>query len=138
MMALTILVYDQVAYVLTFIYSVYYICAGNYDTSTWPVLLEMSVPFDTTTMYGWYLLLLFAASMDFAYITCMLLSTTQFIGCCMYIVAICNHFESIVQMVDANIEQNRHEKNLRKISKAHAKINAQICDAIQIHIKIYE
>lgn len=53
--------------------------------------------------------------MDFAYIIWMLLGTAQFIGSCIYISAMCEHFDSIMQKVQANIKQNRGEKKSTKI-----------------------
>lgn len=134
---IAVLVYDQSFYLLTFIYSIYWILTGNSDISNWPVLYEVSVPFDTKTIYGWYLQLLIPACVDFFYYSCWLLSTTQFIGWCIYIVAICEHFASIMQTVEANVEENRHEKNSRKFRETSAKINAQIREAIEIHVQIH-
>lgn len=137
-MITTFLVYDQFAYVLSFIYSIYCSCVGNYDVSTWPVILEMSVPFDTNTICGWYLLLFIITSMDLAYLTCYFLVSTQFFGCCMYIAAACEHFHLIMRMVQANVEQNRREINRRKFEKTNLGIIATYRKAIQLHVKINE
>ena len=107
----------------TFIYSIFWILSGNTDVSTWPVLLELSVPFDTKTMTGWYLLLLITTCLDLAYMTCLLSATTQFIGFCIYIVAICDYFDVRMQTVQENIEQNLHEKNTRKFNETSKKVN---------------
>lgn len=130
--------YDESVYVSTFIYSIYCICIGNYDTSTWPVLIEMSVPFDTKTIYGWYLLLFILNSMDIAYLTCLFLAATQFIGYCTYIAAICDHFDLMMQNVQANVEQNLRETNQQKFEETSMKIIAKVREAIQIHVKINE
>lgn len=137
--ATTLLVYDQSMYVISFIYSIYCICIGNYDTSTWPVLLEMSVPFETKTIYGWYLLLFTLISMDIAYLTSLFLGIIQFMGYCIYITAICEHFSLIMQTVQANVdEQNLRETNRCKFEEIGMKIVAKNREAIQIHIKINE
>lgn len=134
------LMYDQSTYVSTstFIYSICWVFSGNTDASTWPVVFKMSFPFDTKTIIGWYLLLIYTTCRDLAYIICLSLGTTQFIGLCIYIVAICDHFDSVMQMVQTNIEQNLHEKNPGKFIETNAKINAQINKAIEVHIQIYE
>lgn len=108
------------------------------DASTWPVLFELSVPFDTKTIYGWYLLLMLLISLDLAYLVCIVFGTTQFIGSCIYIVAICDQFDSNIQMIQTNIEQNQRETNREKNIKTKIQINKQIHDAIQIHARIYE
>lgn len=138
MMTITLLVYDQFAYVSTFISSIYWISIGNCDASTWPVLFDLSVPFDSKTICGWYLQMLFAACMDLAFLICMLHSTIHFIGCCIYMAAICEHFDLIMRTIQATVEHNLREKSPRKCSDNKAKINAQIREAIQIHVKIYE
>lgn len=138
MIAIALLVYDQSPYVSTFIYSIYWILTGNTDASTWPVAYELSVPFDTKTMLGWYLQLLITMCDELVYLTYLLLATSQFIGCCMYIAAICEHFDLIMQTVQANVDQNRREKNPRKFNETKVKINAQICEAIQIHVRANE
>lgn len=120
--------YDQFGYVLTFFYSIYCLCIGNYDASTWVPLLQMSIPFDTKTIYGWYLLLFMLICTDIAYLSCLILGTTHFVGCCMYIMAICEHFDVAMQTVQATIEQ----------SKRAMEINRQMHKAIRIHVKINE
>lgn len=112
--------------------------AGNTDASTWPVVLEMAVPFDTKTIGGWYLLLLVTACLDLAYLTSLIFGTSQFIGSCIHIMAVCEHFDLLMQRVQANNEQNLREENPRRFIKTSAKMNDHIRDAIQIHIMIYE
>lgn len=75
---------------------------------------------------------------DFAYLTCMILGTSQFIGCCIYLEAMCEHFDAIMQTVQAKVEQNQREKNPRKIEQTNAEINTQMCKAVEIHITIKE
>lgn len=138
MIAIAFLVYDQSAYWSTFISSICWILSGNTDASTWPVVFELSVPFDTKTIFGWYLLLLITTCLDFMYFTCMLLGTTQFMGYCIYIAAICEHFDLITQTIQTNIKLHLHEKNPQKCSEISGIINDQFREAIQIHIMIYE
>lgn len=126
--AISYLIYDQSVYVTTFIYSICWILTGNLDASTWPVLVELSVPFGTNTIYGWYLLLLTTSGLDLAYLICIILSTTQFVGSCIHIAAMCEHFDFKMQTTQINIERKHRAMKIKK----------EICEAIQIHIKIYE
>lgn len=135
---MAILLYDQSAYVAAFIYSICWILSGNTDASTWPVIFEMSIPFDTNTTFGWYFLLIYTSCADVAFLSCLIFGTTLFIGYCIYITAICDHFDSKMQTIQANVEQNLRERNLQKFDESSGKLNAQIREAIQIHIKIYE
>lgn len=134
----TALVYDQLAYSTTFLYSIYWILIGNTDASAWPLPYELSVPFDTKTVRGWYLMIFISNSLDMAYLTCLLMGTTQFIGSYVYITAICEHFDSIMQTIETNVERNQLETNSRKFLETRAKINVDICKAIETHIMIYE
>lgn len=136
--SIAFLVYDQSPYVSTLIYSFYYICIGNTDLSTWPVAYELSVPFDTTTMLGWYLQLLITMCNELVYLTYLLLATSQFIGCCMYIAAMCEHFDLIIQTARATIDRNRHEKKPRQFRETNGQIKKQISEAIQIHVRTNE
>lgn len=136
--SIAIVLYDQSTYWLTFVYSFCFILTGNLDASTWPVIFELSVPFDTKTIFGWYLQLLITTCLDLAYIMCMLFGTTQFIGSCIHIMAMCEHFDLIMQKIQVKIEKNLRESNSRKFIVTRAKIDDQIRDAIQMHVNIYK
>lgn len=135
---ITSIAYNQSIYVWALISSIYRILTGNTDASTWPVLVELSVPFDTNTIYGWYLLLVLLICTDLAYFASLILGTTQFVGSCIYIAAICEHFDEIMQTVQANIEKYRNEKDPWEYKKLRANINSQIHKAVRIHSGIYE
>lgn len=138
MIAIAILVYFQSTYLFDFVYSIYCICIGNTDVSTWPVTMELSVPFDMETIFGWYLLLLCGISVDSAYFTCLLLGTSQFIGLCIYIAAICDQFDFVMQTVQKNVNRNLQEENAQKFDETNREANVQIRKAIQIQVKIHE
>lgn len=76
--------------------------------------------------------------MDIAYLTCLFLAATQFIGYCTYIAAICDHFDLMMQNVQANVEQNLRETNQQKFEETSMKIIAKVREAVQIHVKINE
>lgn len=101
------------------------------------MLIEMSVPFDTKTIYGWYLLLFILIIADISYFICIFLGLTQFMSYCIYIAAICEHFDLIMQNAQANVEeQNQKGTNPRKLKEIRMKIIAKNREAIQIHVKI--
>lgn len=137
-MAITFMVYDQSAFVSALIYSIHSILIGNNDASTWPIVYELSIPFDSKTVFGWYFLLLFNMCMDLAYLMSFILGTNQFIGSCIYIEAMCEPIDFIMQMIQANVEKNIQETNPSKIQETNIKINAQMCEAIELHMKILE
>lgn len=128
-LVITFVVYDQSMYVLSFISTILSILIGNTDASTWPLVYDMSVPFDAKTIAGWYAEFFLTACMDLSYLTCMLLGTNQFIGYCIYIETICEHFDLIMKTIQGNVEQNA-----QKIQEIKGRINK----AIEIHLLIYE
>lgn len=132
------LAYDLAAYVSALAYSIISIAMGNNDASTWPIVYEFSVPFNTKTIFGWYVLLLMTACIDLAYVACLVLGTNQFIGCCIYIEAICEHIDLIMQTIEANVKRNIDEKNPRKMEETNTEIKAQLRNAITTHIMVYE
>lgn len=89
-------------------------------------------------MYGWYLQLLITISVDLAYLVCLLLGTTHFTGSCLYIAAVCEHFDATMQIVQKNIEKYLIEMDPWEYKKTRAKINSQMNEAIRIHGRIYE
>lgn len=127
-----VVAYMLSTYLFDFVYSIYCICSGNTNVAAWPVPIELSVPFDTETIPGWYLLLLCGTSLDSAYFICLLLGTTQFIGSCIYISAICQHFDVVMQT--DQIDRNSREDSPQKLDA----INGEICRAIQIQVEINE
>lgn len=137
-MVTTIIVYDQFTYLWNFAYATYCVCMGNYDTSTWPAPMDLSVPFDKSTIIGWYSLTFILMCMDLTYLISLLLGTTHFIACCIYIAAICEHHELVLRSWQENIEQNQREADRQKFEENSAKIREQIKGIVQIHMEIFE
>lgn len=52
--------------------------------------------------------------------------------------AICEHFDLMVQAIQANIERNRRGTDEHQTMETHIKIGTEIREAIQIHLQIYE
>lgn len=130
--------FHQSTYVASLFYSIYCIWVGNVDTSTWFLPFHMVVPFDTQTIWGWYIFLLLQFNISLAYITCMIAITSYFLCSCAYIEATRDHFTSLIHSIRANVERKEIERNLQKNKKICQKIKDELNEAIEFHTKIIE
>lgn len=132
------IVIHQFTYVATFIYSLVCVFVGNIDTRTWPLLFNFSLPFDPTSIFGWYLLWFIQCHVDLSYALSMISATTYFICCCFYIHAICDDFNFVVDSVVENVERNNTETNPRKFRENYCNVVRGLRDAVGIHLKVFE
>lgn len=101
---------------------------GNLDTSTWFFVMQLTVPFETSNIFNWYILLLMEC-LDFVVLNFMFSGVlTYFVGCCFYIKATCEHFRYDYRHIEEKIE-NKPKK---------ADINAELIKAASLHVKIIE
>lgn len=102
----------------SFIYSIYCICIGNLDTSTWVMGFDIWLPFNTQNILGFYIKLAINLPMGLAYAVTVTLSTSFFSCCCIYIRAMCKHF---------NLIERKNES-----------IHKKMAQAVDIHEKLVE
>lgn len=137
-----VIVYDQLAYVVGFFYSIYFILTGQFDTTAWPMWFELPVPFDTTLIWGWYLYLLAIAIFDLMYMLCMISVSTYFMSCCCYLEAMCKHIDCIVHSVQLKFDKYNNEIDSRKRKvfqdEIPIKLQTAMLKLIKIHIEINE
>lgn len=126
------------SYVAVLFYSVYQICIGNLVTSTWPALYDLSVPFDSSTIWGWYLLWLVTLAVNASYILCLTSVVTYFVSCCFYLGAMCDHFNFTMRSTEALVKQNQQEKSRQMYITNYRKIVDQVQKSIEIQIQIYQ
>lgn len=119
-------------------YSLYCILRGNYDTSAWTLPLDVAVPFDTTTLGGWYSFWFIQMNTDLAYAGSFILITSYFVCCCFYIGAICDHFDFLFDSIVEDIDGNRVETDLKKYQKRQQQIEIKIGRMIKVHMKMTE
>lgn len=112
-------------------FSLYCMWRGNYDTSTWYTPYEMIVPFDTTTVFGWYFLV-FGIQIHECYMYVFIAgaSVSYFVSFCYYIEACCEQFNAI--MFDMNDELTK--KNNADVIVAKEIFN----EAIRLHFKVIQ
>lgn len=121
-----------------FFYSVYDICIGIFDASTWPTLYDLSVPFDATKIWGWYLLWLITLAVNASYILCLTSAVTYFVSCCFYLGALCDRYNFIMRSIEALVEKNQHENSTQMNKTNYRRIRDQVHKSIEIQIQIYQ
>lgn len=83
--------------------SIICIKAGNLNTNTWFFALKFSVPFNTSTVFGWYMLLTLETVVACVYVTLTTVVVTYLSSCCLYIKAMHDHFKGNFQKIDNRI-----------------------------------
>lgn len=115
--------FQQTAYVSALFMSVYCICVGNFDTSTYYLPLHLAPPFQIDALYKWYLFWAIQVISAVAYLGGTIIVAVYFVCCCFYLHALCDHFDHLIETVDGE-----NSINARRV----------ICDAIDHHNKIYK
>lgn len=108
-------------------YSFYCIFVGNRDTSTFVLAFNIVVPFDTRHLFGWYVQWLIQLSMSISYVLSVVSVTSYFVCCCLYVQAICDHFNLLINSIDQNGEP--YDERIQK---------TEMIEAIEIHVKVFE
>lgn len=108
-------------------YSIYCICIGNWDTSTFVLAFNIVVPFNTRHLFGWYIQWLIQLCMSISYVLCVVSVTSYFVCCCFYVQAICDHFNLLIDSIDQNDEPCAERIQETKMT-----------EAIEIHVKVFE
>lgn len=114
-----------------FIFSIYFTITGNHDVSTWPFVYNIWLPFEVASIPRWYFKYFLEFCMSGAYYITLVLVTTFFMSCCLYITAFCNHFEALIDSINQNANDN---SNGRKQRMARAKLVTMV----DLHTDIYE
>lgn len=126
----------QQTLVVALVHSIYCICTGNLETSTWGLPFYMAVPFDTARIFNWFILWFFQFNTIFSYSLPMSSTTLYFVCCCLYIAAACDHFKFVIHSVNESVKKYRNMP--QNYVEMHRRITQNISQAIDIHSKIYE
>lgn len=128
---------NQAIYATTFVYSIFCICIGNVDTSTWSLPIPVALPH--STFLEWYSALFFETNIGFTY-SFMMVTTTSFFVCgCLYIGAICDHCNLLIESIHEDNNRIINEwKNATETRKQHQRVNEKFIKAIKIHVRAHE
>lgn len=129
---------NQIMYTWPLIHSFFAICTGNIDPSKWNLTFGLVMPFDMTTVFGWYLAWFLEYNMAFTYSVAMVATTSYFVALCIYIEAICDHFIYYVKLNGIHADKLQEEKKQKEQIKLTQQITETFTKSIKISIKIYE
>lgn len=119
---------------LMFALSIVSMLQGNFDTSTWFFPCKIAVPFDTTSILGWYMkLILFGLYAVFTGYLVVSTLTAYFVSCCYYIDACCDHLNLMFSEMDKIVNLNESLSHLQI-----ADVQKRFKIAVGFHIKIME
>lgn len=114
---------------------------GDFDTTAWILPMHLVVPFGTDSLWGWYSMLIIQINMSLAYALCVVPITVYFVSCCSYIGTICDHFDRLIQSTGKFfkvINENGRSYRTACGQKSHDKAKEKFCQAINLHIDIFE
>lgn len=118
------------------IYAFTCIVYGIYDPLYWPLFFKMYFPFDEyQNILSWLVAWFAEFNLSFGYSIVMTAVSSYFVSCSIYISAMCNHFDALMQFINRITHQNRTKPTLRNnyLRSLHLSINA-----IEIHVEAVE
>lgn len=118
--------------------SFYRLYIGDREVSTWILPFYSWVPFDIDEVWKWYTLWTIQFAMGFCYCSCITTITSYFICCCLYIEAICDHFNCLLNSVMDDTKRNQKNTNPLEHERRLRQINKNLSKSIQIHVKVFE
>lgn len=128
------LLFNMLSYPMALAYAIYCIYMGNFDTSTWNLPMNVVVPFDTQSIFGWLMKWMYEFGGAVSYFLSMTIPTIYFVGFCRYIVAICKHFELLIDAIRLDVEQIQSDQNGRQ--KHH--VREKLSQLIDLHENVLE
>lgn len=120
----------------SFVQSLICMWRGNFDTSTWFLILRFSHPLDVSKIYAWYLVLLVSALYAFVNTFSTTIVLTYIIGCSIYIEACCDHFDLLCREIDEQIRSD-HE-TMVEMNKEIVELTKSLNNIVSFHVKILE
>lgn len=138
MLVVNIMLYTAFGiFVMILINSFKCIWQGNFDTTTWTSLYNIIVPFDTSTVIGWYSFYIVQCYLACTYCYNQPTVITFFMGCCLYVEALCKHFECLIhQSQTQSRNQLPNMNNLLKKRKFVSQVKRNLIRAVELHMKI--
>lgn len=129
---------NQIMTFASLFYSFYSISIGDFDTSKWILPFKFALPFDTRVLWKWYILWFINLNIGLMYATSVTLIPSYFVGFCLYICAICDHFKLLIKSIDKDLERDRLRQNTKPSEKMFEQTKQKLCKAIRIQIKAFE
>lgn len=121
-----------------FFYSFYCIYTGNIDTATWPLVYNIRASININPFFDWYLTWFLQLNLSVGYSLSITTITSYFVSVCNYIMAICDHFRFLMQLIGERVHENEIEQNVQKQRINTGKVKKQLNQAIDLHVEILE
>lgn len=118
--------------------AIFDVCTGKIDTSAWMLPLNVILPFDQQSVFGWFLNWCLQLCTSIGYSVSMILTTTHFVCFCYYIIATCNHIDLLFEAIGIECEQIQKETNTRNNSKLWRNARGKFQQTIELHTQIYK
>lgn len=118
--------------------AIYGILVGKYDVESWQLPFILALPFDTTVFWGWCLEWLMQFNMAVGYSLSTVSTSSYFISGCLYVIAICDHFELLINSVSHEVDRLREKNNLQQQQSISRNIHERFVKAVVIHVKALE
>lgn len=125
-------------YVSAFIAAIVDISMGKADTSKWLLPLPIIVPWDITSLSGWFCDWFLQINTGVAYGFCMSSTTAHFVCFCYYIIAACDHLDLVLQSLKVDYAQIQREENTQNHPHMWLMAKKKLNRSIDMHVKIYE
>ena len=133
------LLYHAAPFISPLIFAIIGIQSGQTDMSTYILPFKMVLPFNTLSISGWCLEWFIQLNVGLSYALCMIIASNYFIFYCYSIVAICIHFELLIDSIRGEVDQISMERRGQKRHRvAWQNISTKLNRAITIHVKSIE
>lgn len=99
------------------VFSMFDMLNGNLDTSTWSLPFDTYAPFDMSIIWKWYSLWFIQFNIGFVYVSAIASITSYFACCCLYMGAICGHFEHLFESIADAVQRFPTQNNLMQRRK---------------------
>lgn len=118
--------------------AIYYIFIGNLDTSTWLQPFSVSVPFETETIWKWFIFLFIQFNIGFSYSICISPTIAYFVCCCLYIGGICDQIDFMIASIANEVKMSQLEGNHSEFQQRNRKIKRELNQLIELHANMHE
>lgn len=129
---------EQAVVFITTLLPIIMILTGNLDVTTWPLPVNLALPFKSDTILKWYGVYVIYLNMECTYGSSMIPTTALFVCSCIYISAICDHFEHVILSTNEDNVKMEQEKNPRKNWEIVCELHKKLRQSVIIHNRIYE
>lgn len=121
------------------IYAFACIAFGIYNPLYWPLFFKMYFPFyEYRNILSWLVAWFAEFNLSFGYSLVMTAVSSYFVSCSIYISAMCDHFNALVQFINRFTNHSRTQPNAQTLRINHLRCLHLFIKAIKIHVEAVE